>query len=547
MKRLKSGAFACVVVATCAEFGNEAVLPVTVEKSTGWGAEIFVQDVETLQIKVTLPNAADVSGLNVSWRSSDEAVLGISPVSPRSGAGREDTLAAQLRAVATGRAGGVATVHVLIERGGAFEPAESTFAIRVLQKWISVSTSNSRSCAVNIVHDVYCWGQTLLGDGSSLSRAIPTLVIGGLKFRSVTSGISYTCGALLDGRLYCWGANSLGNLGSGVPDDALVPAPVAVGRTFSSVTAGDAVTCGLVDAVGYCWGDNRYWQLGDAVVIGNNTPFPPFDSCFFFLSSYRCSLKPRLIRGRGNVPLELLAVAPGTYHTCAILVRRDTSEYLQVPLPVHTSGDALCWGTGSAEIGSDTVVTTDSTGVPPPLLISGGLKFKSLEAGDAHTCGITDPDSAVFCWGLNDMGQLGVGVATTSARCRLFPLVSMVPCSPTPVRVAGMHVFRQLSLGGSSTCGITADSAAYCWGSNQSGQLGTTALCDGARNCPTPIKVDLPDTSRVISIGVANGHGCAVTRRGAAFCWGSNGGWGIGNGSAPSSVPVGPTRVSEPF
>ena len=127
----------------------------------------------------------------------------------------------------------------------------------------------------------------------------------------MTAGLSYTCGALLDGRLYCWGYNTYGNLGSGLPEDALVPVPVAVGRTFSSVQAGVGHACGIVDAVGYCWGDNTYWQLGDAAVTGTNAPVRPFDACIVNIYSHRCSLRPRIVSRRDGGFLELLAVAPG--------------------------------------------------------------------------------------------------------------------------------------------------------------------------------------------------------------------------------------------
>ena len=40
--------------------------------------------------------------------------------------------------------------------------------------------------------------------------------------------------------------------------------------------------------------------------------------------------------------------------------------------------------------------------------IFGGIPFVQIDAGDAHTCGVTE-DGAVYCWGRNDDGELGDG------------------------------------------------------------------------------------------------------------------------------------------
>jgi len=40
--------------------------------------------------------------------------------------------------------------------------------------------------------------------------------------------------------------------------------------------------------------------------------------------------------------------------------------------------------------------------------VVGGLRFRSIYAGGAQTCGITT-DGAEYCWGMNQEGQLGDG------------------------------------------------------------------------------------------------------------------------------------------
>src|SRR6266508_3392051 len=89
------------------------------------------------------------------------------------------------------------------------------------------------------------------------------------------------------------------------------------------------------------------------------------------------------------------------------------------------------------------------------------LSFRQVSTGGgAHTCGVTTSNVA-YCWGLNDVGQLGDG---TEDIIRL-----------TPVQVVGGLRFRQVISGGdgsATTCGVTMSHVAYCWGFNSHGQIG---------------------------------------------------------------------------
>ena len=63
-----------------------------------------------------------------------------------------------------------------------------------------------------------------------------------------------------------------------------------------------------------------------------------------------------------------------------------------------------------------------------------GLKnVTAVALGEKHTCALTNT-GAVWCWGLNDRGQLG---ARAAARCKLEYLAddSTVPCSLKPLSV----------------------------------------------------------------------------------------------------------------
>jgi alpha-tubulin suppressor-like RCC1 family protein len=103
--------------------------------------------------------------------------------------------------------------------------------------------------------------------------------------------------------------------------------------------------------------------------------------------------------------------------------------------------------------------------------------------------------------------------------------------SPTPV--TGGHLWTSLSAGYGSTCGLTTGGAAWCWGSNGGGRLGT----GDSVGSTSPRSVAGGLTFTRISMG--SYHACGLTAGGAAWCWGANSKGQLGNGGrANSAVPV---------
>lgn len=91
------------------------------------------------------------------------------------------------------------------------------------------------------------------------------------------------------------------------------------------------------------------------------------------------------------------------------------------------------------------------------------VAWSSVSSGNIHACGIK-VDKTVWCWGNNQLQQLGAG-----------PTGSAIRTATMPVAVAGGGTYEKLSSGGVHTCGIRSDKSLWCWGSNTYGQLG--GLC----------------------------------------------------------------------
>jgi alpha-tubulin suppressor-like RCC1 family protein len=108
-----------------------------------------------------------------------------------------------------------------------------------------------------------------------------------------------------------------------------------------------------------------------------------------------------------------------------------------------------------------------------------------------------------------------------------------------PVHVAGKHAFRMVSAGTHHACGVTVDGVAYCWGEDPAfvGALGGEAF---AANEPQPVTGDLRFTA--VQSGFL--YSCGLTTDGDVYCWGSNEYGALGSGSSAKSSKR-PLRVSE--
>ena len=95
----------------------------------------------------------------------------------------------------------------------------------------------------------------------------------------------------------------------------------------------------------------------------------------------------------------------------------------------------------------------------------------------------------------------------------------------TPVLVAGGLRFLRLSAGTVHTCGATTDGVAYCWGANAEGELGDGTTTERRR----PAAVNTARRFRQVSTGLF--HTCGVTPDDRAFCWGQNDDGQLGDGT----------------
>jgi len=117
--------------------------------------------------------------------------------------------------------------------------------------------------------------------------------------------------------------------------------------------------------------------------------------------------------------------------------------------------------------------------------------------------------------------------------------------------VSGGFLFDSITVGSTHTCALTSSREAYCWGANDWGQLGVSAV--GTVDVPTPTRV-LGGLS-FVALSAGYFYTCGVTSNGVTYCWGRNGLGQLGtqvpmnrctSGAFTEDCSLVPLRVSEP-
>jgi alpha-tubulin suppressor-like RCC1 family protein len=180
------------------------------------------------------------------------------------------------------------------------------------------------------------------------------------------------------------------------------------------------------------------------------------------------------------------------------------------------------------------------TGYEPALLVTradpagASGRYASFALGESHTCALSGGN--VYCWGADDVGQLGDGGGAAD------------PDSSGPVQVTSVSAAVQIGTGSNHSCAVTESGAVYCWGAGSAGQLGD----GGSSDRYAPVQVlgvgGVGVLADAVQVACGAAHCCALRRSGGgAVCWGDNSHGQLGEGSTtPSPTPV-PVTSSDAF
>jgi hypothetical protein len=418
--------------------------------------------------------------LDIVWSSSDSSIVALRP----------STRIGESEIASANRAG---TAVITARRG----PLTAAIAVQVKPRRLqSISAGDGHACAVIEGGAAYCWGDNTWGElGGGLPDSLcgfpmycnvqPLLVTGTHRFSALEARFGHACGVTTDRRLWCWGVPYPIEAGGSfcIPMDSDLslgcwPEPALLDPAFAAVEAwpGGAHGCALsTTGMVACWGDGRGNRLGTSFPPGYCTELAPGGGG----PEYPCARNPAPIADPGTFS----AVRSGGSHSCALT----------------STGEIRCWGNnGEGQLGRGTL---GGDALPGP--VDGDRAYSALDAGSAHTCALSD--GRALCWGRNGEGQLG---STENAGCEASP-----PVACRPVEVAG-GPYTRIDAGANHTCALDAAGAAWCWGGNDQGQLGT------GMTTPSPVPVRVTGGHSFATISAGGGLTCGVATTGLAYCWG---------------------------
>jgi hypothetical protein len=323
------------------------------------------------------------------------------------------------------------------------------------------------------------------------------------RYLAVGAGGAFACGLDSEGGTRCWGSDAGGQLALADPVDrceffvpavegrnprdvqrgvercAALPTRVAGVPALAELWAGTAHVCGITpERALYCWGVAADGRTGVGRTSGVTAP------------------------ERVAVPGRVRQVSAGVAHSCA----------------VDEAGAAFCWGSNFlGQLGTGVTGSGSAT----PARVAGDVAFTQVVAGAYHSCGLAR-DGRAWCWGEHRGGQLGIGDSVTTCRGSTEPL----NCVAAPAPVRGGVRFTALATGLRSTCGLDADGAAHCWGSD----LFVPNRFPAPLEYAVPRRITAPVPFVSLSAGQNGGEACALDAGGGVWCWGPG---------APTSAPPG--------
>lgn len=284
---------------------------------------------------------------------------------------------------------------------GTFDPSLVPGPMALGPRFIDISPGTT-TCALDQEGAPLCWGDnrggTDIKDGSDLTA--PQAILTQQRFVRIFPG----CGLDESGNAGCWGGSTYYH-GTGDPlldmawgclvttehelrcaDDFYAPTGDLI--PVREVEMGDNLWCVLADDdTPYCWGA-VYGAGADTAAY-----FEGISDAGYILSELSGERK-------------YTSISVGERHGCGL----------------DANGFASCWGDNShGQIGDGTTNHAMVSGALRPTPVNGSLRFRSIAAGDDFTCGVTQ-DFQLYCWGLNDLGQLGNGTTMPSLLPRLVTL-----------------------------------------------------------------------------------------------------------------------------
>ncbi|MBU5615194.1 RCC1 domain-containing protein [Geomonas azotofigens] len=339
---------------------------------------------------------------------------------------------------------------------------------------------------------VWAWGRNdygQLGDGTRTDKALPVRVKGLAEVVSITAHSNHALALKKDGTVWGWGESVNGVFGPGTVDGTVYSTPIMIGgiTDVTAVATGMRHSLALKrDGTVWSWGDNSLGQLGTgdsadsnpqpAQVTGGTGAIGVAAGNYYgaFLNgdgtvwAAGSNISGELGNGRWDFDRHPVpALVPGLSGVAALSGAEN-----QV-LAVTSGGWAYQWGNVTSAQGSSGSYSGGIYASPYRRPEFSGAA--AIVADNLHNLALTS-SGAVWSWGANLFGQLGLGTADTNTHADAM----LIP---------GFGDVTTVAAGGGASLALKGDGSIWGWGSNRYGQLGAGNNIGGDVANPVPFRI----------------------------------------------------------
>ena len=431
--------------------------------------------------------------------------------------------------------------------------------------WTKVASNQFNTYAIRSDGALFAWGYNTdgqLGVNDVIRRYIPKQV-GTSSWTSVYTTYAAVYAIRADGLLFAWGYNGRGELGDNTVAARSSPVQITT-NSWSMISASLGISPNIigttVTGVMYQWGYNGNGTFGNSTTSVSNTSSPALvagsanitnSSGLYSWTFVSAGLNAHWINNLG------LMVSSGyngfgslgdntvTQRTSPILVGTNLETNIVSPIQIGTSSYSLI----SAGYYHSTAIRTDGAlfawgdnyfgeiGVP--------IRATVVNAG-YNTTSIIRPDGGLMTWGYNTNGQLGIfDTVNRSSPTQLGSFNS----SPTTVASQAIgvaqYIWNSVVNANTHSLAIRNDGTLWAWGDNTYGQLGQNNVVAYS----SPVQVGWNNNWSQVFVGFQTFTSYAIRNDGTLWGWGNGAAnllssGGVANASSPVQIDSSNTYAS---
>jgi alpha-tubulin suppressor-like RCC1 family protein len=317
--------------------------------------------------------------------------------------------------------------------------------------------------------ELYAWGYNFsgqVGDNTTTYRSSPVQVDSDTTWQSASSW-NHTVSVKLNGSLWAWGTGGDGQLGLNSVTKRSSPVQVGALTNWAQVSAGDNFSASVkTDGSLWVWGKNGKGQLALSDAVDRSSP------------------------------VQLGALTNWAQVSCG-------QDHCQA---IKTDGTLWSWGDGAnGKLGlNDSAPFPGTVSRSSPVQVGSLTNWSSVSAGTSRS-GAIKTDGTLWCWGINQAGQLGDNTAVTRS---------------SPVQIGSDTNWKSVSHALAQTAhagAVKTNGQLYMWGYGGNGAMGTNVT---TVYLSSPVQIGSLTNWSTIKAGLR--HNVSVKTDGTLWTWGRN-------------------------